>query len=135
MARCKHSISLPCQLWSIQLDIHELVHILKHQHIAIQLHHPIELCQAEWREFTPAIVESWVIAIIDVYRGQQVQNVTRWDGASFQGGMAFSREGVGVESYERVLGAGFLEGVVERYETREIGGVGYESCPDCVVSN
>jgi hypothetical protein len=30
--------------------------------------------------------------------------------------MAFGGEGVGVESYERVFGAGFLKGVVESYE-------------------
>jgi len=32
--------------------------------------------------------------------------------------MSFGGEGVGVESYERIFGTGFLKGVVESYETR-----------------
>jgi hypothetical protein len=53
------------------------------------------------------------------------------NGARVEGGMAFSREGVGVEGDERVFGAVLLERVVEGEQAGEVGGVGYKGRPYC----
>src|SRR4051812_28346941 len=38
MSRSKHLLSFPSQLWPVKFHLHQLVHILQYQHIAIQLH-------------------------------------------------------------------------------------------------
>ncbi len=48
--------------------------------------------------------------------------------------MPFSGECISVESYEGVLGAVFLETVVEGEKAGEVFCVGDESSPDCVTS-
>lgn len=44
--------------------------------------------------------------------------------------MAFRGKGIGVEGYEGIFGVVLFEGVVEGEKAREVGGVGYEGCPD-----
>jgi hypothetical protein len=53
--------------------------------------------------------------------------------ALVEGFVAFGREGVGVEGYERILGAVLFERIVEGEEAGEVGGVCYEGCPYCVL--
>lgn len=48
----------------IELDVHQFIHILEHEHVAVQLHNSLVLNQRKWREFAPAIIESRIIAKI-----------------------------------------------------------------------
>lgn len=56
------------------------------------------------------------------------------DAALVEGLVAFGWEGVSVERDEGVFCAVLLEGVVEGEQAGEIGGIGYQRCPDCEVS-
>lgn len=56
----------------------------------------------------------------------------RGDGARLENGMAFGREGIGVEGYEGVFGVVLFEGIVEGQEAGKVFGVGDEGCPDWV---
>lgn len=47
------------------------------------------------------------------------------DAARVEGGVAFRREGVGVQCDEGVFCAVLFEGVIEGEEAGEVGGVGY----------
>jgi hypothetical protein len=55
--------------------------------------------------------------------------VLLWDAASFEGGMSFWWESVGIESYEGVFRAMSFEGMVECEKSRKVSGVRYECCP------
>jgi hypothetical protein len=66
MPRGKHSLPLPRHTRGIKLHLHQLIHILQHQHIAIELHDAIIFDQTERRQFRPAVVESRIVGIVDI---------------------------------------------------------------------
>lgn len=111
--RCKNSLSLPRHARRIELQLHQLIHILERQHIRIQLHDSVIFDEAERREFAPAIVEAGVVGIIYVHFGEQVLDVLLWNSSSIESGMSFGREGVGVECDKRIFRFHGFEGVVE----------------------
>jgi hypothetical protein len=108
----------------IELEVHELVHVLYHHHVAVKLHDAVVFGERKGREFAPAIVEAWVVGVVFLHSGQQVFDVLLGDAALVEGGVAFGREGVGVQRYEGVFAAVLLERVVEREEAGEVGRVG-----------
>jgi hypothetical protein len=59
-----------------------------------------------------------------LHAGEQVFDVLFGDAALVEGGVAFGREGVGVQRDEGVFCAVFLERVVEGEEAGEVGRVG-----------
>ena len=64
MARSEYTVAGPRHLWWVQLDFHQLVHIVQDHHVTVELHHPLVLGQRERGELAPAVVESHVIDII-----------------------------------------------------------------------
>ncbi len=127
----KHSISFPLHTRWIELQLHQLVHVLKHHHVAVQLHYPIILDEREWGELTPAIIEASIVAVVFVHRREEVIDSLLWDFADVQGLMTLLWEVVGVESNERVFRSMFLQRVIERQEAGEVLCVRDESCPYC----
>lgn len=103
MPRRKNPLPLPSQTGRIKLHLHQLIHILHHQHIAIKLHNTLILSQTERREFGPAVVETWVGAVVFASGGQKVFDALLGDPADFEGGVAFGGEGVGVQGDEGVF--------------------------------
>lgn len=133
MPRGKHAHAGAFLIRRIELHLHQLIHILQHQHIAVQLDHAIIFCQAEGRQLRPAVVEARVIGVVLADFRQQILDALRWDAARAQSGMPGFWEGVGVEGDERVGGVLLFERVVEGEEPGEILGVSYEGGPDCWV--
>lgn len=131
MSRRKNPLPLPQHLRPIKLHLHQLVHIMPHQHIAIQLYHALILHQTKRRELRPAVVEARVGAVVFAILGQQVCDFLRGDTACFEDRMAFGGKGVGVECDEGVFRVVRFEAVVEGEEAGEIFRVGYEGCPNC----
>lgn len=68
MARCKYPVALASGTRWIQLQLHQLIHVLQHHHVAVELDNPVILFQREWRQFTPAIIEARVISEVLVDR-------------------------------------------------------------------
>lgn len=68
MTPCKHSISLPRHLWRIQLQIHQFIHILQDQHVAIKLYQSIILGHGEGNQLSPAVVEARIVAVVFLHR-------------------------------------------------------------------
>lgn len=64
MARGENPLPLARQRRRIELHLHQLVHVLHDQHIAIQLHDPVVLDQAERRQLGPAVVEARVGRVV-----------------------------------------------------------------------
>lgn len=129
MARSEHFLALPFQLRPIEFHLHQLVHILQDQHVAVQLNHAVVLYQTERGQFGPAVIEPGVIAVVDVDFWEQVLDALFWDSTRLESSMAFGRERIRIESNERVFGADFLEGEIKGEEARDVVGVCYESCP------
>lgn len=127
----EHPVPHPTDLRCIQLDVHQLVHVPQHEHVAVQLDHAVVLDEREGSQFAPAVVEARVVGVVLVHAGEQVLDVLLWDAAAVQRGVAFRGEGVGVEGDEGVGGGVFAEGVGEGEQAREVGGVGYEGRPYC----
>jgi hypothetical protein len=133
MPGSKDPLPFPRHTRRIQLQLHQLVHVLQGQHVAVELHDALILDQAKRRQLRPAVVESRVVRVVDVDSGQQVLDALLWDAAGFERGASLGREGVGVEGYEGIFRAVGFEGVVEGEEPGEVRGVRYESCPDCFI--
>jgi hypothetical protein len=113
MARCEDSIPFPAFAGRIELHFHELVHVLQHQHVAVELHDAVVLLERKGGEFRPAVVEAWVVCEVLLHAGQEIFDVLAGDAAGGQGGVALGGEGVGVEGDEGVGGGVLFEGVVE----------------------
>lgn len=64
MTRSKHPLPGPRQLRRIELEIHQLVHILEGDHVAIQLDDALILDQREGGQFAPAVVEPHVVGVV-----------------------------------------------------------------------
>lgn len=109
----KDTVTASGELWAIKRNVHQLIHVLKNQHVAVELNNAVILDKAEWSELAPTVVEARVVAVVLGHGRQQVGNALGRDAASLESGMAFGRERVGVEGDERVLAAGGLERVVE----------------------
>ena len=124
MSRRKYFISLSAHLRPIQFHLHQLIHILHHQHIAIQLHNPVIFHQTKRCQFGPAIVEARIIGIVLSRLGEQVLDALLGDPARFESGVAFGGKGVGVECNEGVFGVVLFEGEVESEEAGEVIGIG-----------
>ena len=112
MTRRKHPVPLPPHLRPIQFQLHQLVHILQHQHVAVQLHDAGVLGEGERGQLRPAVVEARVVAVVLPLGGEEVLDALLGDAPSVQGGVAFRWEGVCVQGHERIGGPCPLEGVV-----------------------
>jgi hypothetical protein len=133
MRRREHPLPFARHAGGIQLHLHQLIHVLQCEHVAVQLHHALILRQAEGRQLAPAVVEARVVAVVDVDLGEEVGDLLGGDAAAGEGGEAFGREGFGVEGDEGVFRPHGFEGVVEGEEAGEVVGVGDEGCPDCTM--
>jgi hypothetical protein len=125
------SVALACHGSGIELEVHELVHVLEHHHVAVELHDAVVFGERKGREFAPAVVEARVVGVVFVDGGKQVLDVLLGYRARVEGSVAFGGEGVGVERDEGVFAAVLLERVVEREEAGEVGRVGDEGGPYC----
>jgi len=133
MARSKHLVALARVAGGIKLQVHQLIHVAQHQHVAVQLHHAVVLFKREGRQLAPAVVEARVVGEVLLNLGQQVVDMLLGDAALVEGTMAFGGKGVGVEGNEGVFGAVLLEAVVEGEQAGEVGRVSNEGCPHCVL--
>lgn len=64
MAGGKDSIPRASESRGIQLNIHQLVHILEDEHVTVQLHDAVELNEREGRELGPAVVEARIVGVV-----------------------------------------------------------------------
>jgi hypothetical protein len=134
MASCEDLFTLPFQSRGIKVHLHQFIHILHGQHVAIQLHHSIILHQTERCQFGPAIVEARVSGVVLAILREKVLDALLGNSPSFESGMSLSWKRIGVECYEWVLGFMFFKAVVQGKEAREVFCVGDESCPYCFES-
>jgi hypothetical protein len=134
MAGRKHLLSLARCARGVQLHLHKLIHVLEHQHVRVQLHYAIILCQRERRELAPAVVEARVVCVILAQLWQQIGNILLRYAALLERLVSFWGECIRVERDERVLGAVLLQAVVERKEAAEVRRVRDESRPHWAVS-
>jgi hypothetical protein len=130
MASSKHTPSPPSLRRRVQLELHQLIHVSQHEHIAIQLYDAVVLGERKGREFAPAVVEARVVAVVLAGGGEEVVDALFGDAAGVECGVAGGREGVCVQGDEGVGGFGGVEGVGEGEEAGEVGGVCDEGCPD-----
>jgi hypothetical protein len=96
MARGEHPVAFASRTRRIQFHFHQLVHILQHQHVTVELNYPVILFQRERRQLTPAIIEARVVGVVLLDRRQQVLDMLLGNAALIEGLVAFGREGVGV---------------------------------------
>lgn len=113
MSRRKHPIPIATHSRRIQLNVHQLIHILQNHHIAIQLYNTLILHQRKLRKLAPAIIEPRIIRVVLMDRGNKIRNPPLHYTPGIEGCMAVGREGVRVEDEEGVLGVGFSERVLE----------------------
>jgi hypothetical protein len=116
----KDAITTTSKLRAVEGHIHQLVHVLEDEHVTVELDNTLVLDETEWSKLAPAVVEAGVVAVVLGHGRQQVGNALGRNAASLEGGMAFSRESVGIESDKRILAAGGLERVVEGQQAREV---------------
>lgn len=104
----------------VELELHELVHVAQHEHVAVELDDAGVLVEAEGGELAPAVVEARVVGVVAPGGRKEVLDALGGDAAALEGGEALGREGVCVERDEGVRGAGLEEGVVEGEEAGEV---------------
>lgn len=130
VASCKDPLSLTLHAWRIKLKIHELVHVLQDQHIAVQLHHAVISDQAEWRQLGPAVVEARVRGVVFAFLREEIFSPLFRNPSRVQNGMSFRREGIGIESHQGVFRLVLLQTIVQSEEARKVLGVGNKCGPD-----
>lgn len=96
MASRKHFVPLSLTSRSIELNLHELIHILHDHHVAVQLHNPVILLQRKWRELAPAVVEARVVGEIFVDSGKEVFDSLLGNVTDFESAVTFRGECVGI---------------------------------------
>jgi len=126
----KHPVAPALHLRRIQFQIHQFIHVLPHEHVAIKLHHALILRQAERRQLTPAVVEARVVTVVFVLGGEHVVDAFLGNPADVERMVAFRGKGVGVEGDEGVFRVDLFQGVVEEEEAGEVVCVGDEGGPD-----
>ena len=126
----KDTVSSPLQFRRIEFQIHQFVHVLERDHVAIQLDDAIIFDERERSQFTPAIVEAHVIGVVLGDGGEQIRHMAFEDPARVESGVTLGGEGVRVERDKGILGADFLERIVQSQEAREVIRVGDEGGPD-----
>lgn len=119
----KDTVTTSGELWAIKRNVHQFVHVLEDEHVAVKLDDAFIFDKTERSKLAPAVIEARVVAVVLGQGRQQVGNALGRNAASFKSSMTFGRERVGVEGDERVLAAGGLERVVESQQAREIVGV------------
>jgi len=124
---CEDAVTATGELSTVKRDVHQLVHVLEDEHVAVKLDDTLILDQTEGSELAPAIVETRVVAVVLGHGRQEVGNALGRNAASLESSMALGREGIGIESDERVLAASGLQRVVQRQQAREVVGV----CDQC----
>lgn len=115
--------------WRIQLQVHQLIHVLQDQHIAIQLHNSVVFHEREGSQLAPAIVEARVITVIFLRGWKQIGDMLLGNTTNVKSSMSLRREGVSVERDERVGGVVFLERVVEREQAGQVLRISDQSRP------
>lgn len=129
MAGGKYLVPFSLVVRSIELNLHKLVHIPHHHHVAVQLNDPVILLQRERCKLAPAIIEARIVGEIFMNGGEEVFDPLLGNPTDVKSAMTFRKECVGVEGNERVFGAMLLERVVESEQAREVSCVCYKSCP------
>lgn len=117
-------------LGRVEFEVHQLVHVLQHEHVAVQLHDAIVLHEGERRQFAPAVVEARIIAVVLLHGRLQVGDVPLGDATAVESGVAFCGKGVRVQSDQRVLGLDTSQSVLEQEQAGEIVGVCDQRRPD-----
>ena len=124
----------PQTVRSIELNLHKLIHIPHHHHIAIQLDNPVIFLQGKRRELAPAVVESRVVCEIFMNGRKEVFDTLLGDFTDVKSTVTLWGKCVGVKGNERVLRAMLFERVVKGEKAGKIGRVCYKSCPYLSVS-
>lgn len=113
MTGSEHSTSLTSHARWVQFKIHQLVHILQDEHVTIQLNNALILHKRERREFTPTIVETWIAAVILVYRWEQILDFFLRDASDIESLVPFLGKRLGVQRDQWILGLVELERVIK----------------------
>lgn len=129
MASCEDALARPAHARRIQLQVHQLVHVLDDQHVAVQLHDALILHQRERGQLAPAVVEADVVGEVFRHRGEEVGHALLGDAARVERRVSVGWEGVRVQRHERVFRARLFEGVVQGQEAWEVGCVCDEGGP------
>lgn len=124
------AIALAAFAGRIEFQIHQLVHVLHGEHVAVELDDAVVLFERKGRQLAPAVVEARVVGKVLFDLGQQILDMFLGDAAVVEGLVAFGGEGIRVEGDERVLGAVLLQAVVEGEQARQVRRVGDEGRPD-----
>lgn len=117
MAGSEHAIAGAGHVGRIQFDVHQLVHALENEHVAVKLDDALVLGERERREFAPAVVEAHIVGEVLGDRWQEVWDVALLYTPGVKGCVALGREGARVENNERILRAHSSERVIQGQET------------------
>ena len=134
MTSRKHPLSFPFTVRSVQLEVHELIHVPHHHHIAVQLNDSVIFLQRKRRELAPAVVEARVVGEIFMNGWKEIVYSLLGDPTYFKGVMTFWEKCVGIEGNERVFGGMLFERVIKSEKAGEISCVCYKSCPYLCIS-
>ena len=126
----EHLVALPSHARGIQLQLHQFVHVVQDQHVAVQLHDAVIFDQREGGELAPAVVKAWVIREVFGHLGQQVLDMLFRNAPLVQRLVPLFWKGLRVKGNKRVLGTVLLEAGVEGEEAGEVGRVRNERRPD-----
>jgi hypothetical protein len=134
MACREDLVALSTSTRRVEFHLHQLIHVVQDQHVAVQLHDAVIVLEGERCQLTPAVVEARVVGVVLRDLGQQVLDMFFGDAALIQGSVAFGGEGVGVERDEGVFAAVLFQAVVEGEEACQVGCVGDQRGPHFSMS-
>ena len=134
MTSRKHPLSFPFTVRSVQLDVHKLIHVPHHHHIAVQLDNSVIFLERKRRELAPAVIEARVVGEIFMNGGKEIIDSLLGDPTNFKGVVTFWGKCVGIEGNERVFGGMLFERVIKSEKAGKISCVCYKSCPYFRVS-
>lgn len=121
MTRRKDPVARTGQLGRIELQLHQLVHVAHHDHVAVELDDALKLDQREGRQLGPAVVEARVRPEVALPpRRREPLDGPAGDAARRERRDARGWEGRRVERQERVPGLRAVERVGQRQEAGEV---------------
>lgn len=133
MAGRKYSCARAIAGRRFQLNIHQFIHVFQHQHVTVQLYHPVIFDKRERSEFAPAVVEPCIINIVLVYRRKKIFHALLRDIANVERFVAIFGKRIGIKGNQRILGPVFFERIVKGKEAGEVLGIGDKGGPYLVV--
>ena len=126
----KDAIALSAQAGLVQLEIHELVHVLQDHHVTVEQDDAAVLGQGEERQLGPGLVEPSIVVVeLLVDRRKKVSHPPSSYAPHIEGLSTLFREAVGVQGQQRVLGRLPPERMGQRQEAWQVVGVGDERGP------